>query len=203
MDLSYNRDVTVTGWVGFLTVLCNPNLASEELYLVGHHINDHVIMTSFAGALANNNMRRELNLDLYVTTLEVLDLGTIPINDLVMISFADALSNNCRLRKLVLAIYDTDSVTTPLTLCTISPLMAFQHIPAICATTQTSLACTIPIIHLRNSAINLMKVLSLKISTLFCESTEKTAIAKLHASRSSRLTSVGVTSTHISSLTWR
>jgi hypothetical protein len=68
VDLSYNRDVTITGWVGFLTVLCNPNLALEELYLEGNHINDHV-MTSFADTLSNSNMLRELNLDLEIVML--------------------------------------------------------------------------------------------------------------------------------------
>ena len=62
LDLSYS-DVTATGWVGFSTVLRNPNSALEILDLSGNHINDHV-MTSFADVLANNNMLRELNLDL-------------------------------------------------------------------------------------------------------------------------------------------
>jgi len=59
LDLSCNRDVTATGWA----VLRNPNSALEKLDLRGNRINDHV-MTSFADALANNNMLRELNLDL-------------------------------------------------------------------------------------------------------------------------------------------
>ena len=62
LDLSYS-DVTATGWVGFSTVLRNPNSALEKLDLRGNLINDHV-MTSFADALANNNLLRELNLDL-------------------------------------------------------------------------------------------------------------------------------------------
>jgi hypothetical protein len=63
LDLSCNPDVTATGWVGFSAVLRNPNSALEKLDLRGNRINDHV-MTSFADALANNNMVRELNLDL-------------------------------------------------------------------------------------------------------------------------------------------
>jgi Leucine-rich repeat (LRR) protein len=47
LDLGYNRDVTATGWVGFSTVLRNPNSALEILDLGGNRINDHV-MTSFA-----------------------------------------------------------------------------------------------------------------------------------------------------------
>ena len=62
LDLSYS-DVTATGWVGFSTVLRNPNSALEILDLSDNRINDHV-MTSFADALANNNLLRELNLDL-------------------------------------------------------------------------------------------------------------------------------------------
>jgi len=63
LDLSYNHFVTATGWVGFSTVLRNPNSALEKLNLRGNRIIDHV-MTSFADALANNNLLRELNLDL-------------------------------------------------------------------------------------------------------------------------------------------
>ena len=63
LGLVSNRDVTATGWVGFSTVLRNPNSALEILDLRGNLINDHV-MTSFADALANNNLLRELNLDL-------------------------------------------------------------------------------------------------------------------------------------------
>jgi hypothetical protein len=49
--------------VGFSTVLRNPNSALEILDLSDNRINNHV-MTSFADALANNNLLRELNLDL-------------------------------------------------------------------------------------------------------------------------------------------
>ena len=59
LGLVSNRDVTATGWVGFSTVLRNPNSSLEKLDLRGNRINDHV-MTSFADALANNNMLREL-----------------------------------------------------------------------------------------------------------------------------------------------
>ena len=61
LGLVSNRDVTAMGWVGFSTVLRNPNSALEILDLSDNHINDHV-MTSFAEVLANNNMLRELNL---------------------------------------------------------------------------------------------------------------------------------------------
>ncbi len=63
LDLSYTHFVTATGWGGFSTVLRNPNSALEILDLSDNRINDHV-MTSFADASANNNMLRELNLDL-------------------------------------------------------------------------------------------------------------------------------------------
>jgi hypothetical protein len=63
LNLSYNLHVTATGWVEFSTVLHNPNSALEILHLRGNCIIDHV-MTSFADALANNNLLRELNLDL-------------------------------------------------------------------------------------------------------------------------------------------
>jgi hypothetical protein len=59
LSLVSNRDVTATRWVGFSTVLRNPNSSLEKLDLRGNHINDHV-MTPFADALANNNMLREL-----------------------------------------------------------------------------------------------------------------------------------------------
>ena len=62
LDLRYSHDVTATGWVGFSTVLRNPNSALEILDLGGNCIDDHV-MTSFADVLANNNMLRELNLE--------------------------------------------------------------------------------------------------------------------------------------------
>jgi hypothetical protein len=46
-----------------LTVVCNPNTALEILSLRFNVINDHV-MTSFADALVNNIMLRELYLHL-------------------------------------------------------------------------------------------------------------------------------------------
>ncbi len=63
--LSCNPGVTLKGWVGFSAVLRNPNTVLEKLDLRFNHINDHVI-TTFADALANNNMLRELNLHLDV-----------------------------------------------------------------------------------------------------------------------------------------
>ncbi len=69
LDLSYNHFVTATGWVGFSTVLRNPNSALEILHLSDICINDNV-MTSFADGLANNNLLRELNLDLEIISCD-------------------------------------------------------------------------------------------------------------------------------------
>ena len=63
LNLCHNPGVTATGWVGFSVVLRYPNTALEKLDLCFNHLNDHVI-TSFADALVNNNMLRDLNLQL-------------------------------------------------------------------------------------------------------------------------------------------
>ena len=61
LDLSYNSDVTATGWEAFSTVLRNPNTALEKVDMIGNHITDHV-MIMFADALATNIRLRELHL---------------------------------------------------------------------------------------------------------------------------------------------
>ncbi len=86
-----------------------------------------------------------------------------------------------------------------------SPLSAMPHLPAFCAATEAFWPRITPTIHLRSSVSNCAQYIyfCLKNSVFFYKSAERTATAKLHASRSSGFSSVEASSTPRSSPTWR
>jgi hypothetical protein len=63
-----NSGVTATGLVAISSVLHNPHSASSKLCLSGNPINDKV-MISFAEALVNTNLLKELIFDDYLSCI--------------------------------------------------------------------------------------------------------------------------------------
>ena len=59
MDLTFNSEITITGWDAFSAVFQNPDSELEELSLSSNRFNDGTLV-SLAPSLANNNKLKKL-----------------------------------------------------------------------------------------------------------------------------------------------